>query len=104
MAQNTTFRIYSGIREGYWYITFVDEKGIERHLPLSKKLFGKWKPESCLRAQPGGHRPDVFRVNADDYPDASQVMSRFKQNYRSVEQYLRGVNNQPEQVKAKCGV
>ncbi|HXK38175.1 MAG TPA: hypothetical protein VJ579_03860 [Candidatus Paceibacterota bacterium] len=102
MAHNKTLRIYSGLR-GYWYITFLDEKGIERHLPVVKKLFGKWKEGSCLRAQLNGHRADVYRVSVGEQPDPAKVLSDFVKQYPHVSVYLRHINKSETREKVECG-
>jgi hypothetical protein len=102
MAGNKSMRIYEGLR-GFWYITFLDKRNVERHLPAKEKLFGKWSPESCLRAQPNGHRGDVYRISAEQQPDPNKVLGEFRKKYPTVEAYLRYINNLHKQQKAECG-
>lgn len=105
MAQNKTMRIYPGLRGPWWYITFLDANGIERHLPKEGKLFGKWKPENCLRAQLNGHRADVYRVSVEEEQDFAKVLTAFTKEFPYVEAYLRQINKARErEKKAECGV
>lgn len=101
MSPNKTLRIYAGLR-GWWYIIFLDAHGIERHLPIEKKLWGRWKPENCLRVQPN-HRPDVYRIAAESNPDPQKVLTDFTKKYPTVEAYLKYINNKHKHEKAKCG-
>lgn len=103
MAQNTTLRVFHGLAGGWWYITFLDARGIERHLPASKKLFGHWKSENCLRAQQHGHRADVYRVPVVQHPDPDKALSAFMHEYPSVQAYLKHINEQERCLKAVCG-